>query len=370
VLSRRAFVRLAALGAVASMAPLPAALAGGEWHAAVRAAQAEGRLSLLTWGTTWGGSGFPTVIQAFEREFPGITVDLVGESSARVWLQRLRQERRAGTYAFDLAIVQPEAALKDGAAEGMWAPIRALLFRSDVLDDTAWRGGLNTRFLDTSADLSFGWEYQVLHAYAVNADMVADGEITSALDLLHPKWTGKIISSDPRLGLGLRSAAAVARTWGTDVMRQLLIDQRLTFANTGRHLTEALARGEFPVALGVRPKALAALDEPQLAQKVRFLDLPDADYVATTPILYVDRAPHPAAARLFANWVLTRSGQELLASSLPTNSARLDVAPFALDGVASVGGQYYEADREANFAYTAETQQFVTAQLGRVRLVG
>jgi hypothetical protein len=46
------------------------------------------------------------------------------------------------------------------------------------------------------------------------------------------------------------------------------------------------------------------------------------------------------------------------------------VAPFALDGVASVGGQYYEADREANFAYTAETQQFVTAQLGRVRLVG
>jgi iron(III) transport system substrate-binding protein len=336
-----------------------------EWEAVIAAATMEGRLSLLTWGMTWGGSGYPAVIERFEQAFPGIKVDHLAESSASVWLSRVRQERRAGTYSFDLALVQPDAALTGGRSEGMWAPIRPLLMRPDVLDDGAWRDGLDARFLDTAGDLCLSWEYQVIHAYAVNTDLVPEGEIRGVRDLLEPKWRGKVISSDPRIGLGLLSAAGVAKQWGTDVVRRLLVDQRPTVDRVGgRQIAEALARGRFPVALGVRPKALAALGDERLAGKVRFLDLPDADYAATTPVLYFDRAPHPAAAQLFANWILTQEGQTLLTSSLPTNSARTDVAAFAPDGIGIAGAPYFEPDKEANHSHTADTQRFIARLLG------
>jgi iron(III) transport system substrate-binding protein len=378
-LSRRAFLTIAALGSATAafrFAAAPNAVARAhaaparddpwhqEWERLVAAATAEGRLGLITWGDTWGGPSFPGfrgVVARFEEAFPGIVVDHLPESSATVWLEKVRQGRRAGSYAFDLALVQPEPSLRSGRPEGIWAPIRPLLFHPDVLNDAAWRGGLDGRYLDDAAELCLSWEYLVLHAYAVNADLVQDGEIRSVADLLDPKWTGKIISSDPRLGIGLQSAAAVAKSAGPDALRRLLVDQRPTFVGEAARLAESLVHGQYPVALGVRPKALAPFRESGLADKVRWLDLPDADFAVTTSLLYFDRAPHPAAAKLFANWILTSEGQAILAGSLPTNSARLDVPAFETDGVGTPAAAYFEPDREANARHVAETQRLIRA---------
>lgn len=383
-LNRRTFLRVTALAAAASppptqavtspVAPTPAAPSPQptqvaawqkEWEEVISAARAEGKLSLLTWGAR---VGYRRVIERFRQAFPGIVVDWLAESSASVWLGKVRQERRAGIYSFDLALVQPDAALTHGQPEGTWAPIRPLLFRPDVLDDGAWRGGLSARFLDVGGTLCFAWEYLVIHAYAINTDLVQDGEIRTVEDLVDRKWRGKIISSDPRIGLGLVSAASVAKNWGTDVVKQLLVDQRPTFSVGGRHLTEALVRGRHPIALGVRPKALSEFRDQGLGDKVKFLDLPDADFAATTSLMYFDRAPHPAAARLFANWILTREGQTVLTSNLPTNSARTDVAAFERDGIGTAGKTYYEPDREANYQHTADIQKFIHGLPGTISL--
>jgi ABC-type Fe3+ transport system substrate-binding protein len=365
-LSRRAFLKVAALAAVSTATahahPAQDDPWQHEWDGLVAAATAEGRLSLITWGDTWGGSAYPGfrgVVARFEEAFPGIVVDHLPESSATVWLDKVRQARRAGSDAFDLAIVQPGPALQSGRTDGLWAPIRPLLSHPDVLADAAWRSGLDARYLDAAAELCLSWEYLVLHAYAVNADLVQDGEIRSVTDLLDPKWTGKVISSDPRLGLGLSSAAAVARSAGPDVLRRLLVDQRPAFTGEARNLAESLVRGRYPVALGVRPKALAPFRESGLADKVRWLDLPDADVAVTTSLLYFDRAPHPAASKLFANWILTSDGQTILAGSLPTNSARLDVPPFEPDGVGTPSAPYFEPDRESNAQHIADTRRLI-----------
>jgi iron(III) transport system substrate-binding protein len=341
-----------------------------EWAEVVAAATAEGRLSLLTWAETWGGVGYPRVVERFQQAFPGIVVERFSESVASVWLGAARQGRRNGGSAFDVALVQPDAALRQGRPEGMWAPVRPLLVRPDVVDDGVWRGGYQGRFLDAGGELCFAWEHLVLHAYAVNANLVGDGEIGSVRDLLAPKWRGQVISSDPRLGLALHSAAAVAKRWGSDVLRELLVEQRPAFSVGGRHLAEGLVQGRYPVALGVRPKALTEFREQGLAGNVRFLDLPDADFAATTSLLYFDRAPHPAAARLFANWILTQEGQAVLTSSLPANSARIDVAAADAEGTGTDRATYYEPDREANYQHTADTQRLVRGLLGAITLAG
>jgi ABC-type Fe3+ transport system substrate-binding protein len=116
----------------------------------------------------------------------------------------------------------------------------------------------------------------------------------------------------------------------------------------------------------VRPKALRPLQEQGLGHNVRYLDLPDADFVATNAMFHFDRAPHPAAARLFANWILTPEAQTILTRGLGTNSARTDVEAFEPDGVGTAGKAYYERDREANYQHTAETQRLVRSLLGSI----
>lgn len=128
--TRRALFAAAALPATvwwagcASRTPSGGAPAGGEggpprgatgdwrrdWQALIEAARAEGRLSLLTWGNAWGGpgfAGFAGAVERFEKAFPGVAVDRLGESSPRVWMASIQQARSAGRYAFDLALMDP-----------------------------------------------------------------------------------------------------------------------------------------------------------------------------------------------------------------------------------------------------------------------
>jgi ABC-type glycerol-3-phosphate transport system substrate-binding protein len=151
------------------------------------------------------------------------------------------------------------------------------------------------------------------------------------------------------------------------VLRPLLVDQQPSVSLSGwdAALAEAFARGSHPVARGLRPKPLAPVRARGLGQNVKYLDLPDADFVPSTALLYLDGAPHPAAARLFANWILSPEGQTVLTGSLPTNSARTDIPPFEPDGIGAAGNAYFEPDREASYAHIAATQRFVNGLLAR-----
>jgi iron(III) transport system substrate-binding protein len=328
-----------------------------EWSDLIVAAQAEGALSLVS----WVGRGYQATVDAFQQLFPGIAVDWLPESNASVWLERARREHSRGAVSFDVALAQPDLALRTGLPLGMWADLRSLLFHPDVLG-APWRDGFDARFLDDPGSYCFNWEYQVIHAYAVNTDLVDPSEISSVADLLDPRWTGKIMSYDPRSGMGLQSAASVSRAWGDETVRRLLLDQRPARATSAAQLAEAVIDGRYPIGMGVRPKALQPFRDEGVRVPVRLLDLPDADFVATTSLLHFANAPHPAAARLFANWVLTHKAQTILAGQARTNSARADVQVFEPHSVASAA-TYYEPDRQSNHAHTARVEQLVRSYL-------
>ena len=87
--------------------------------------------------------------------------------------------------------------------------------------------------------------------------------------------------------------------------------------------------GQQPIGVGVNAVNLSDLQRQGLGLNVRSVDTPDGANVAMGGGgcgCLVNRAPHPNAARLYLNWLLSREGQTLwVRNIIGHNSRRLDV---------------------------------------------
>ena len=267
---------------------------------------------------TSGGVGFRKVIEVFRDTF-GLPVEEAATGSASTWIPKVRQERQAGVYSFDVALVPSNSALSLLKPEGAWATLRPLLFRPDITDDKFWRNGINGRFMDTDKTLAFSYSYDVTDAFAVNTDLVKPEEIRTVKDLLDPKWRGKMAFHDVRIGTTGQAMRSIRRNLGEDVVKQLLVDQQPTFTRDVRQPAEWVVRGRFPIVLGSRPADLKEFRDQGLAKNVKFLSLPDAAYVPGSCALLFSKAPHPNAAKLLINWLLTQEGQTVIGKATPSN---------------------------------------------------
>ncbi len=372
--SRRQFLLTAGLPAVAvaSCAPqtgapspaTPSAQAPGrakweeDWDALVTAARQEGKVVVLT----LSGPGWRKGLDAFADSF-GIAVEQAGNTAPTIWVPKIQRERLAGIYAYDVATVLSQSALTLLRPDGVWDNLRALLFRPDVLDDAAWYGGFESRFMDLDRQLAFGWEYSISRNLYVNTDLVSAGEIKTPQDLLNPKWKGKIILADVRLGGTFNPMASLRSRYGDGFVKQLLVDQEPGFGRDVRMITEQLIRGRYAIALYMQLGVLDDFRSQGVGGNVRVVNLPEIAYVRSNAVLGFNRAPHPNAAKLFINWLLTKGGQMAFCKGLGTNSARRDVEAFDAEGKPEPGQQSFEL-REQNFAKIENTQKFLQDLVG------
>src|SRR5947209_5606613 len=84
-----------------------------------------------------------------------------------------------------------------------------------------------------------------------NTKMITSGEIKSYLDLLNPKWKGKLLSMDPR---GAATPTPVLILYykaglGPEYLRRLYTETDITLFRDRRQGTNWLATGKFPLCL-------------------------------------------------------------------------------------------------------------------------
>jgi len=304
------------------------ALAG--WDQTVAAARQEGQLTLSgPPGQLWRDA-----LLAFEQDYPGIKVELTGQSSRDFW-PRLFQERAAGQYLWDLRVGGPGPQVFQARDAGLLAPVRPLLMLPEVVDESKWFGGFDGLYADKEKQYLPAFVAQAQSVAWVNRDRISEAELASDAQLRDPRWRGKIAIADPNGGAGLGTLTTLYVVFGEDYVRDLLTRQDLVVAGDNRQLAEWVIRGRYPIGIGIANEDLAAFERQGLTFNVKGLQPARKLSLGFGGIQLMRQAPHPNAAKVFVNWLLTQATQAKLAKTLALNSRRLDVPPGDPDSVAT-----------------------------------
>ncbi|HEX9442696.1 MAG TPA: extracellular solute-binding protein [Candidatus Binatia bacterium] len=317
-----------------------------DWADIVKAAEAEKQVNLA--GPP--GDAFRAALtDSFRKAYPKINVELLG-GSGRDKVARILRERQAGVYEWDLYISGPTSALAAFKPVNAFDPFRPLLVLPEVKEDRNWIGGLDGGWADVEKKLYYTFAGSLagdnIH---VNWDIVPAGQIKSALDLLDPKWAGKIVMQDPRVeGKGLNDALVLSLAYGENFVRRLFREQKIVFTGDRRQLVEWVVRARYPIAIGLNEYFLTTFQEKGVGKNVSaFVDPKTQIYWSSgsSGIGVFSRAPHPNAAKVYANWLLSKAGQTDWIKT-QTNSRRLDVPPFDPAGALKPGQAYRNTQAE------------------------
>jgi iron(III) transport system substrate-binding protein len=292
------------------------------WDEVLAAAQKEGKVVVLGPPTTEMRQNLPAVFKARY----GITMDYIGGRTAEV-VARLRAERQAGVYSIDNVLTGMDTMSAVFYKEKMLAPLRPALVLPEVLDGSKWKKG-KLWFSDPDDKYVLRLANSVSNLFHINTKEVKPGELQSAQDLLNAKWKGRIALEDPTVtGSGSNHAAHLYLQLGGDFIKKLYIDQKPMISRDTRVLTDGLIRGIYPITLGAEDAEVDKMRKEgmPLALLQGFSDL----YLETSSgygqLGIIDNAPHPNAAKVFANWMASKEGSELYSRARGAAPTRGDI---------------------------------------------
>jgi iron(III) transport system substrate-binding protein len=334
----------AAIGALAAvsflLAAAPSAAADTSWNAIVAAAKNEGALVIK--GAP--GSAYAAAFtDGFKTKYPDIKVTYTGLNGFES-IPRIQRERAAGIYAWDIYIGGTPSILSTLKPEGAFAPLQSALKLPEVTDDKAWFGGFAAGWQDHEKKYTFAFDFTVQAPAYVNWDFVKRADVKTLQDLLKPQFSDNMVWDDPRLGgPGIATGATMLLNYPDDFLAKLIATQKIAYSTNGRQEAEWVVQGRYPIGLAVGSQDLQPFWQQGLGKNIEPF-MGDVKNLAGGPgfgaVALMDRAPHPNAAIVYLNWLLSKEGQTEYVKS-GRNSRRLDVPPSD-PALAGKPGVHYE----------------------------
>ncbi len=343
----------------------PAAQALEDWTTVLAKAKQEG--IVVVHGAP-GKRYAEALVAAFNKKYPDIKVQFSGASN-RTDVPKLLRERKAEIFAWDVWVSGPSTAVGRLKPLGVFQPLQPFLTK-ETMDDRYWHDGFDAGWMDIEKKYFYSFDGTTQNPIQVNYDFIKKGSITSIKDLLKPEFAGKIVWDDPRFnGSGNGSSQTIFENMGEDFLRQLY-KQQVVYTTNRRQLAEWVVRGRYPIGLGVGENDLAVFQKQGLGKNIE--PLPDSAYKVQQlssgfgALGIVDRAPHPNAAAVYVNWLLSKDGQEAWAG-VPRNSRRVDVKPGDPSLAPRPGITYFNGQAEKHFKTRAHlmdvAKETITAEM-------
>ncbi len=293
-----------------------------EWNETLAAAKKEGRVAVA-------GSPDPVmrnaVIPKFTSRF-GIAVEFIAGRASQ-YIAKVQTERSAAIHSVDIFMTGVDSTVNTLYPEKLIAPLRPLMILPEVVDPAKWKTG-KLWFIDPEQRFVLRVFRSVTGLFFYNADQVKAEEVRSSKDLLNPKWRGKISTDDPMVaGTGAANAAMLYTELGGDFAKRLYIDQKPVFSRERRQYTDWLARGTYPICLSCREDDVKSLrrDGFKLMEVFEMTDISPRVNGSPWLLTVADKAPHPNAARVFANWIASKEGLETYSRGYEATTLRTDV---------------------------------------------
>jgi len=341
----------------------PQTVAAASWDETVAAAVAEGEVDVH------GGPGklYEQVLtEGFKQAFPRIKMNFSGQSGRDAIPQILR-EREAGIYHWDVYVGGTSSVMGSLKPTGALAPIRPNLILPDVLDDRNWLDGFDAGFMDNDKTYMYGFQAEATPTVMVNWDFIKRADLKTYQDLLKPEFAGKIVWDDPRLpGAGSAAGARFIVNFGADFLKRLFTEQKIVYVGNTRQNAEWVVRGRYPIGLGTGTEELVPFQQQGLGKNVAPLDVPfEHEPVATGfgTISMLTHPPHPNAAKVYVNWLLSKAGQ-IDWEKTGYDSRRLDITHVAPEYLPKPGVAYIADETEANLKYRLQAQDIAKTSIG------
>ncbi len=250
----------------------------------IAGAQAEGVVSVYSTVTV---DDMVLLNAAFEEKY-GVRVELWRGSASDI-LQRATTEARAGRFSVEV-IEAPGSEMESMRREGLFKevmlPEYSELMEGAYVEGRPW---VATRL--------------IIFAMGYNTDLVSEAELpTSYHDLLDPKWQGRIGIEATDFNLFMSLTDALGGEDGVQLYRDIQASNGLSVRVGHSLLGNLVIAGEVPLGINLYRHFL----EPAKRSGAPI------DYVFVDPVMAVPsgaavaaRAPHPYAAMLYMEFLLT-----------------------------------------------------------------
>ncbi len=287
--SRRALIGAAGLLLAGPMTPATAATDLAELH---RDARREGRITLYS-------SQPPAInerlIVAFRTSYPGIDVDVLRLATGPLG-RRFETEASAGANVADVLQLADPLLVASTVAKGWLATL------GDLPAHEAFPAAFRSSYAATVRIDP--------HTLTINDQNVPfDVTPRSWTDALDTRWKGRILCPDLRISIMLINwAALMIDTYGTDYLTRLAA-QSIRWLPGQIQGSQLLGAGEADLLLPNQKQVTASFIESGAPLR----DVVPGPYAGHEGVVAVPaKAPHPAGARLLANFIMSRPGAAVL----------------------------------------------------------
>jgi ABC-type Fe3+ transport system substrate-binding protein len=311
-----------------------------EWERTLEAAKKEGQVAIYI-------SGYDAVLPDFEKEFPEIKVIAVTGRGNQLG-PRLLSERRAEKFIADVSSTGANPNYQQYYLGKALDPIKAALILPEVTDPSKWYLKKH-QYSDPEGQYVFNYVGSATYgSISYNTKLVDVKEFKSYSDLLNPRWKGKITIRDIREagpGAGNARFFYYHQDLGPSFIKKLFGEMDATLFRDFRQGPDWLATGKYAICFFCDVDVLKKQGLPVDTFGPRVFKEGGGLVQQFGTVALLNRAPHPNAARVFINWLLSRSGQIAVQkrtanAESPADSLRIDIpkddVPFLgrrLDGI-------------------------------------
>ena len=255
-------------------------------------AKAEGE---VVWYTTKNVSEFSPLRNDFKRRFPGVKIEVWRASGERV-VNRVMTEARVGRLDADVMNISNE--------------FLPTLIKARIVG--RYRSPQRMFFYDSFKDKEGYWTSHTytLAIIAYNTSLVSSSEAPKRYEDFHNlKWKGNFaIDTDAD-----RAMMGWLKIWGSEKTEKFLdgiIKNDVAVRRGHTLMTQLLCAGEFKAAIELYAFRVAELKHKGCPVEMVF---PDPTPGAGSPLTVAKHSPHPYGAALLTDYLLSETGQKILA---------------------------------------------------------